>query len=195
MSIKINILIAALSFSLHASGQPLKLDSLKMPTLVPIQSAHTSDSPIVWICRVPRSNNNESPLIIINNKRFKSASLTNFYNLVDTGMIINIQVLNKQNDSAKVYGKHGKNGVIIITTHANIEWVAATDILRKQLRITNKSIKEFLVQLNDSTVIATTDAYLPKQLIKTIEVQKDKLHFFNGKQFTGLARITFSNKY
>lgn len=195
MIIKINILIILFSFSLNASSQTLKLDSLRMPTLVPIQSVRTSDSQIVWVCHAPRSNSNEGALIIVNNKRFKNTLLINFYNLVDIGMIKNIQVLSNQSDSAKMYGKEGKNGVIIITTRSNIEWVVATDILRKQPKLSTKATKAFLIQVNDSTVIAATDAYLPKQLIKTIEIQKDKLHFFNDKQFTGLARITFSNTY
>ena len=100
----IAVLIANL-FSTILLGQSINSNNLDVPK---------SDSVIKIKLHCPGSRNKDKrPLVIINGF---SCPYDNLFFDWDTSNISSIKVLTLQNDSLKLYGKKGRNGVIIITT-------------------------------------------------------------------------------
>ena len=187
LSMNLKLLISPLTILLtsFAVGQSLKIDTFKTAP------ADTS-SLVRWQCHAGPTviSNDNYPLLIINGKTFKNSLLENIFFEIDTTTISTIQCLNPKNDSVKLYGKEGKNGVIIITTKRLIEWVSARQILKQKETNIYSSHDKTLLKVGNSFFDAYEELYFQKDLIKNISVTNNTTQYYNNRQFTSVVTIS-----
>lgn len=126
-----------------------------------------------------RLTKKEYPLIIINNQRFKYSSLSNFY--FDISTISQVHVINSKNDSNKLYGKAGRNGIIILQTKNKISWISSRKIIRLNLKGLFHSHRKIILKINKTLIDPWQEVYIQKDLIQSIKVEKVGLNFFINK--------------
>ena len=91
--------------------------------------------------------------------------LQNLFFTIDTTTISSVQVLNPSNDSIKIYGKAGKNGVIIIATKRPIEWVSVKQILKQNSNAILSSHKLTLIKVDNAFFDTDEELYFQKNLV------------------------------
>ena len=170
-------------------GQSLKIDTFK--TL----SADTG-SLIRWQCHAGATvlSKDNYPLVIINGKTFKNCMLQNIFFDLDTTTIATIQVLNQKNDNIKLYGKPGKNGVIIITTKRPIQWVSAKQILKQQSNAILGSREKTLIKVDKTFFDTDEELYFQKNLIDNISVANNTTQYYLNRQFNSIVTIITTKK-
>jgi hypothetical protein len=186
----LKLLISSLTI-LSASvtvGQDLKVDTFKTTT-------GDTTSLIRWQCHAgPSVSNDIYPLLIINGKTFKNCLLQNIFFEVDTTTIAAIEVLNPKNDSVKLYGSEGKNGVIIITTKKPIEWISAKQILKQKTKQIYSSHDKILIKVDNTFFDASEELYFQKNLIKSISVTNNTTQYYVNRQFNSVVTISMTKK-
>ena len=168
-------------------GQSLKIDTFKTASV-------DTGSIIRWQCHAGPSvlSKDNYPLVIINGKTFKNCLLQNIFFDLDT--IATIQVLNPKNDSVKLYGKSGKNGVIIITTKRPIEWVSAKQILKQKSNAILSSHKKTLIKVSNAFFDTDEELYFQKDLIDNISVTNNTTQYYIDRQFNCVVTISMTKK-
>ena len=170
-------------------GQSFKIDTFKT-------SPVDTNSIVRWQCHAGPSilTKDNYPLVIINGKSFKSCLLQNIFFDLDTSTISTFQVLNPQNDSVKLYGKTGKNGVIIITTKRPIAWISAKQILKQQSNNILSPRRNTLIKVDNSFFDTEEELYFEKDLIDNISVASNKTQYYIGRQFNCIVSISMTKK-
>lgn len=189
MSIKLLILSLTTLLAFPSIGQSLKVDTFKT-------SQVDNGSIIRWQCHAGPNvlSKHNYPLVIINGKTFKDCLLQNIFFDLDTTSISTVQVLNPMNDSIKLYGKEGRNGVIIITTKRPIEWISAKQILRQNSKTILSSYKKALIKV-DKVFFDTDEAlYFQKNLIDNVSVTNNTTEFYLDRQFNCVVTISLTKK-
>jgi hypothetical protein len=134
------------------------------------------------------------PLIIINGKTFKNCLLQNIFFDLDTTTISAVQVLNPKNDSVKLYGEAGKNGVIIISTKKTIEWISAKQILKQKSNAILTSHKKTLIKVDNVFFDTDEELYFQKNLIDNISIVNNTTQYYIDKQFNCVVAISITKK-
>ncbi len=187
----IKLLILSLAFFLTSSliGQGLKIDTFNTVTV-------DTNSLIRWQCHAGSSvlSKDNYPLIIINGKTFKNCLLQNIFFDFDSTTIATIDVLNPKNDSVKLYGKAGKNGVIIITTKRPIEWVSAKQILKQNSYAILSPHKKTLIKVDKTFFETDEELYFQKNLIDNISVSNNTTQYYIDRQFNCVVTVTVTKK-
>jgi len=170
-------------------GQRLKVDSFKT-------SQVDTGSIIRWQCHEGTSvlSKDNYPLVIINGKQFKNCLLQNIFFDLDTTTISTVQILNPENDSIKLYGKAGRNGVIIITTKKTIEWISVKQILRQNSKTILSSYKKALIKVDKAFFDADEELYFQKNLIDNVSVANNTTQFYLDRQFNCVVTISLTKK-
>jgi len=189
MNFKLQILALTILLTSNSIGQSLKADTFKT-------SSVDTSSIISWQCQAGSSvlSKDTYPLIIINGKIFKNCLLQNIFFDLDTTTISTIQVLNPKNDSVKLYGKAGKNGVIIITTKRPIEWVSAKQILKQNSKTILSSNKKALIKIDKAFLDTDQELYFQKNLIDNIYIANNTTQYYIGRQFNCIVTISVTKK-
>jgi len=189
MNFKLQILALTILLTSNSIGQSLKADTFKT-------SSVDTSSIISWQCQAGSSvlSKDTYPLIIINGKIFKNCLLQNIFFDLDTTTISTIQVLNPKNDSVKLYGKAGKNGVIIITTKRPIEWVSAKQILKQNSKTILSSNKKALIKIDKAFLDTDQELYFQKNLIDNIYIANNTTQYYIDKQFNCIVTISVTKK-
>ena len=120
--------------------------------------------------------------------------LQNIFFDLDTNTISTIQVLNPKNDSVKLYGKAGKNGVIIITTKRPIEWVSAKQILKQKSNAILCPHKKTLIKVDKAFFDPDDELYFQKNLIDNISVANNTTQYYIDRQFNCVVTISLTKK-
>ena len=153
----------------------------------------TSSARIKWYpertTRIPMS---ENPLVIINEKQFKYCDFSNLY--FDISSVSNINVLSPKNDSSKLYGKAGRNGIIILNTKHTIYWVTSRQILRQQSKSLFHTHRKTILKINNNLIDPTEKVYIQKDLIKSVSIDNDAIEFFADKEYNKVISITLTQK-
>jgi hypothetical protein len=170
-------------------GQSLKIDTFKT-------SSVDTNSITRWQCHAGPSAlpNYSCPLVIINGKIFENCLLQNLFFKVDTTTISSIQVLNTSNDSIKLYGKAGKNGVIIITTKRPFEWVSAKQILKQKSNAILSFHKPTLIKVDNALFDTDEELFFQKDLINKISVINSTIEYYTDRQYNSVLKITLKKK-
>lgn len=113
---------------------------------------------------------------------------------LDTTNILTVQVLNPKNDSVKLYGKAGKNGVIIITTKKTVEWISAKQILKQKSIGILSSNKKTLIKVEKTFFDTDEEIYFQKDLIENISVANNTTHYYIDRQFNCVVTISLTRK-
>ena len=189
MNIKLLILSLTILLTSTSIGQSLKIDTFKT-------SVVDTTSIIRWQCHAGPSVSSKDtyPLVIINGKKFKNCLLQNIFFDLDTNTISTIQVLNPKNDSVKLYGKAGKNGVIIITTKRPIEWVSAKQILKQKSNAILCPHKKTLIKVDKAFFDPDDELYFQKNLIDNISVANNTTQYYIDRQFNCVVTISLTKK-
>ena len=120
--------------------------------------------------------------------------LQNIFFDLDTTTISTIQVLNPKNDSVKLYGKAGKNGVIIIATKRPIEWVSAKQILKQNSKAILSSHKKTLIKIDKAFFDTDQELYFQKNLIDNIYIANNTTQYYIDRQFNCIVTISVTKK-
>jgi len=189
MNIKLLILSLTILLTFTSKGQSLKIDTFKT-------SFVDTTSIIRWQCQAGSSmvSKDNYPLIIINGKTFKNCLMQNIFFNLDTTTISSVQVLNSKNDTVKLYGKAGKNGVIIITTKKAIEWVSGKQILKQKSNTILSTHKKILIKVDKTFYNTNEELYFQKSLIENISVNNNTTQYYNDKQFDCVVTISMRKK-
>ena len=189
MNIKLLILSLTILLTSTSIGQSLKIDTFKTASV-------DTSSVIRWQCHAGPSvlSKDNYPLVIINGKTFKNCLLQNIFFDLDTTTISTIQVLNPKNDSVKLYGKAGKNGVIIITTKRPIEWISAKQILKQKSNFIFSSHTKTLIKVGNAFFEVGEELYFQKNLIENISVANNTTQYFINRQFNSVVTISMTKK-
>ena len=189
MNTKFLTLLLTILLTSTSIGQSLNVDTFK--TL----SVNTS-SIISWQCHARPSvlSKDTYPLIIINGKTFKNCLLQNLFFDLDTTSVSTVQVLNPKNDSVKLYGKAGKNGVIIIKTKKSIEWISAKQILKQQSNAILNSHKKTLIKVDKVFFDTDEKLYFQKDLVNNISVANNATQYYIDRQYNCVVTITMTKK-
>jgi len=189
MNFKLQILALTILLTSNSIGQSLKADTFKT-------SSVDTSSIISWQCQAGSSvlSKDTYPLIIINGKIFKNCLLQNIFFDLDTTTISPIQVLNPKNDSVKLYGKAGKNGVIIIATKRPIEWVSAKQILKQNSKAILSSHKKTLIKIDKAFFDTDQELYFQKNLIDNFYIANNTTQYYIDKQFNCIVTISVTKK-
>ena len=189
MNFKLQILALTILLTSNSIGQSLKVDTFKT-------SSVDTSSIISWQCQAGSSvlSKDTYPLIIINGKTFKNCLLQNIFFDLDTTTISTIQVLNPKNDSVKLYGKAGKNGVIIIATKRPIEWVSAKQILKQNSKAILSSHKKTLIKIDKAFFDTDQELYFQKNLIDNIYIANNTTQYYIDRQFNCIVTISVTKK-
>ena len=189
MNIKLLILSLTIFLNSTSIGQSIKVDTFKL-------SQSDTSSIIRWQCHAGPSvlSKDTYPLVIINGKTFKNCLLQNIFFDVDTTTISTIQVLNPKNDSIKLYGKAGKNGVIIITTKRPIEWLSVKQILKQKSKAISSSHKKTLIKVDKAFFDTDEELYFQKNLIDNISIANNTTKYYINRQFNCVVTISLSKK-
>jgi len=189
MNIKLLILSLTTLLTFPSIGQRLKVDSFKT-------SQVDTGSIIRWQCHEGTSvlSKDNYPLVIINGKQFKNCLLQNIFFDLDTTTISTVQILNPENDSIKLYGKAGRNGVIIITTKKTIEWISVKQILRQNSKTILSSYKKALIKVDKAFFDADEELYFQKNLIDNVSVANNTTQFYLDRQFNCVVTISLTKK-
>ena len=123
MNTKIIIFSFAIIAATPSLGQSLKTDTMHL------NQADTSSIP-GWKCGAgpTKTSKDINVLIVVDGKSFQDCSLEHTF--FDINIVAEIKVL--KGDSAKKYGKAGKNGVVIIVTKKPVEWISAQQLLKEK---------------------------------------------------------------
>ena len=206
MKTKLQILLLTFFLTGASIGQNLKIDTSKIASLraslMPIDTnsvlhAQHDASTTLFLKQ-------SFPLVIINGRTFKQHALWwNVFIDFDTTNVSTIQVLNPKNDSIKLYGKAGKNGVIIITTKRPIEWISMKQILKQKSSDLLCSHKKTLIKIdrgfNDSEELSILyfdskeNLYFEKGLID-ISIVNNKMKFYIDRTYDCVITITVKKK-
>lgn len=185
MNIKLLILSLTILLTFPSIGQSLKIDTLK--------TSKVDISPIThWKC--PTGTKNNYPLIIINGKKFKNCSFDNIFFDLDTSTISTVKVLNPKNDSVRLFGNAGKNGIIMITTKRPIEWISAKQILKQKSNAILSSRKKTLIKVGQAFFDTKEELYFQKNLIDNIVVNNNLSEYYTGRQFNSVVTINLTKK-
>ncbi len=189
MNIKLLILLFSIFLTFTTTGQVLKIDTFKTPYI-------DTSSVIRWQCHAQSSivSENTYPLIIINGKQFKKCLLENIFFDFDTSTILNIQVLNPQNDSIKLYGKAGINGVIIIKTKKTFEWISSKQILAQKSNDIFSTHDKILLKVGNVSFNPSEELFFQKNLIDSISVANNTTEYYINKLFNSVVKITMIKK-
>jgi len=169
--------------------QNLKVDTFKA-------SVVDTGSMVRWQCHAGPGilSSDDYPLLIINDRIFRNCLLQNIYFDLDSTTISAVQVLNPKNDSVKLYGRAGKNGVIIIKTRKSIDWISARQILKQKANIIFSTRKKTLIKVGNVSFDANDQVYFQKDLIDNISVTNNTIQYFADKQFNSIVTITIAKK-
>ena len=170
-------------------GQSLKIDTFKT---LPVDTS----SIVRWQCHAGPSvfAKDIYPLIIINGKTFKKCFLQNIFFDFDTSTLSRLHVLNAKNDSIKLYGNAGKNGVIFITTKKPIEWISISRILKQKSNEILSTHKKTLIKIDNAFFETDEVLYFQKNLIDNISVANNATHYYHDKQFSCVVTISITKK-
>jgi len=187
MNTKLLILLLTILLTSTSKGQSPKVDTFKTSNV-------DTSSIISWQCHAGPSvlSKDTYPLIIINGRTFKNCLLQNIFFDLDTTSLSTVQVLNPKNDSIKLYGKAGKNGVLIITTKNPIEWISAKQILKQKSNTILSSHKKTLIKVDKAFFDTVEKLYFQKNLIKNISVANNVTQYYFNRQFTCVVTITIT---
>jgi hypothetical protein len=189
MNTKLLILSLTILLSFHSIGQSLKVDTFK--------TSHSDTSSIIrWQCHAGPSllSIDDYPLIIINGKKFEKCLLQNIFFDLDTSTISKVQVLNPKNDSIKLYGEAGKNGVIIITTKKQINWISAKQILKQNSKTIPSSYKNILIKVDEAFFYPEEEIYFQKNLIGNISITNNTTQYYTDRRFSCVVTINLTKK-
>lgn len=120
--------------------------------------------------------------------------MQNLYFDLDTTTILTVQVLNPKNDSVKLYGKAGKNGVIIISTKKPIDWISSKQILKQKSNAILSSRKKTLIKVDQAFFNTDEEIYFQKNLIDNISVANNTTQYFIDRQFNCVVTISLMKK-
>ncbi|MEO6405164.1 MAG: hypothetical protein ABIY51_02360 [Ferruginibacter sp.] len=187
----IKLLISALTILLASAsnGQSLKIDTFKT-------TIADTGSLIRWQCHAGPSITSKDtyPLIIINGRKFKNSLLQNIFFDLDTTTISALQVLNPKNDSVKLYGKAGRNGVIIITTKKSFEWISIREILKQKSNAISSPHDKTLIKIGNALFEPGEELFFQKNLIKNVSVKNNKSQYYINRQFNSVVTINMTKK-
>ena len=177
----IAVLLANL-FSTILLGQSINSNNLDVPK---------SDSVIKIKLHCPGSiNKDKRPLVIINGF---SCPYDNLFFDWDTSNISSIKVLTLQNDSLKLYGKKGRNGVIIIITKNPIEWVSIKQLLKDKYTSILSKFKMTLIEVNNSHFEPEEEILIQKNMLTNISVINNTVDHYFDRKFTSILKIKLNN--
>jgi len=185
MNFKLFILSVTI-FSMSPSvGQSLRIDTLKTKPIY-------EGSIVRWQCHAGSSiiSEKNSPLIIINGKKFENCLLQNIFFDLDTAELLSLRVISPQNDSIKIYGKSGRNGVIVIEMIKTIKWISAKQILAQKLSEIFGARGKTLIIVDNVFFDPLEQLYFQEDLIENINVENNTKEYFDNRQFDSVVKIS-----
>ncbi|HEV8504696.1 MAG TPA: hypothetical protein VGQ53_04820 [Chitinophagaceae bacterium] len=154
------------------------------------KQADTSSVPS-WKCGAgpTKTSKDINVLIVVDGKSFQDCSLEHIF--FDINIVAEIKVL--KGDSAKKYGKAGKNGVVIIVTKKPVEWISAQQLLKEKENAISGSTQNTLIQVNESCFDTSEKLFFQKSYIKNISVANNSEQFYAARKFDSVVTITLEN--
>ena len=149
-----------------------------------------ADSPVVVIAYTHDaiSFSNRKPLLLINNKRIPYENLQLlFFDLIN---IDDIKVYGFKKDSAKLYGRAARNGVIIIQTKQSVHWLSSKQIFRRQDRNPFHFYRNTLFIIDGNKIKPDKTYYLEKKIIESIKLDNEANSFYINKFYKRTITIT-----
>jgi hypothetical protein len=143
--------------------------------------------------KATRSRPNEWPLIIINEREFEYCDFSNLF--FDNSKIATVNVISPKNDSIRIFGKAGRNGIIIITTRDIITWVSSKEIIRHNSKSLFPSYKKYILRINGKFADPREEIYIQKDLIKSVNLEKDALEFYLNEEYHRVIEIKLTKEY
>jgi hypothetical protein len=120
----------------------------------------------------------------VNNKKFSRIPINQLF--FDVVNIKTVNVVNPANDSIQLYGSKAKNGVIILTTKKNIEWLTPKQIVKQYSK--SSSRKGTLFMVDGVSFDGMETLYFEKNYIINIEVH-DSTIILNNKRYSKTIKI------
>jgi hypothetical protein len=126
----------------------------------------------------------QAPLIIVNNKRFSHVPINQLF--LEMANIEAVNVINPANDSVKLFGSKAKNGVIILTTKNNVDWLTPKQIIKQYAKGSSRKSTLFIV--DGASFDGVNNLYFEKNNIVNVEVQ-DSTATLNNKKYSRTIKI------
>ncbi len=176
---------ATIFLAMPSVAQNLKIDTLKIKPFY-------KDSMVRWRCHAGSSiiSAKNSPLIIINGKKFKNCLLQNIIFDLDASELSSLRVINPQNDSINFYGKPGKNGVVIIEMRKAIKWISGKQILAQKSNEIFGARGKTLIVVDNVFFDPLEELYFQEDLIENINVENNTKEYFDNRQFDSVVKIS-----
>jgi len=127
------------------------------------------------------------PLIIIGGRRFKGSDFTNLY--FDISNIVGVRVISTKNDSIKLFGRAGRQGVIILDTKTNVEWITSNAIRRKYFKSLIFWHRKAAFQINGSIINPAPNVYIQKDLIKSTKVTNNGFDVYDTIEYHRIINV------
>jgi hypothetical protein len=149
----------------------------------PVNSTQTSsnDAAARLAIHYPAGSEGALPLLIFNGEKFPNIPLDQIF--FNAHAIKSVQVISEKNDSVKAFGKDGKNGVILITTHNPIIWMTSDKIAKKNISDITDKPERILFNVDGKKYGAGQKLYFANGVIEQITVQNDSSEVFMDKLY------------
>lgn len=176
---------------IHNVGYPIRMGDMLSMVEIPANLKDTNHSSTPFIikdqCTITKS---DYPLIIIGGRRFKKSDFSNIF--FDLSNLSNINVINPKNDSIKLFGRAGRNGVIILNTKNKIDWISSNVIRRQYFKSLFFFHKKAVFQINGVLADPECKTYIQKDLIVSITVKHAEV-FYHDNEYHTVVDVTLKN--
>jgi len=175
---------------MHEAGYPIKMEEMLSMVKKPIS---TSDTIHIrpFIIRDQRTlTKSDYPLIIIGGRRFKEMTFSNIY--FDLSNVYHISVINPKNDSIKLFGRAGRNGVIILATKNKIDWISSNAIGWRYFKSLFFLHKKAALQINGVVTDPESKTYIQKDLIISATIKKSEV-FYGDTEYDTVVDVKLKN--
>jgi hypothetical protein len=159
-----------------------QLESIKSP--IPINIKDTTKTVISIRDPANVDIRKQAPLIIVNNKRFSRTLLNQLF--LDMANIEAVNVISPANDSVQLFGSKGKNGVIVLKTKYNVEWLTPKLIINQFAK--GSSRRSTLFMVDGEAFDGMENLYFEKNNIVNVGVL-DSTTILNDKKYLRTIKI------